>query len=80
MCLSIQKPDEAGLSSVVAPVGAAMQAANTLAENRRSQYFNHNKAVAESLQSLSWVIYSGPSSGEDKRSMLGNILNASCGV
>ena len=60
----VQKPDEAGVSGVVAPVGAAMQAANTLADNRRSRIFNHNKVVAEGLQSLSWVLYTGPNSGE----------------
>lgn len=41
-----------------------MQAANFLAGDRRSQTVNHNKAVSEALQSLSWVMYSGPSCGE----------------
>ena len=60
----MQKPDDAGLGKLVAPVGAAIQSANVLTDNRRSLIFNHNKVIAEALQSLSWVIYSEPASGE----------------
>jgi len=59
----VQKPDQAGLQSLVGPVGAQMQAAGTLTEGKRTAAFNHIKVVAESLQALSWVVYSGPSCG-----------------
>ena len=42
--------------------------ATALTEGRRSSAFNHCKAVAESLQGLSWVVYTGPSSGAHQRS------------
>lgn len=57
------KPDAAGLQQLVGPVGEHMQKASALTEGRRSGAFNHCKAVAEALQGLSWVVYSGPSSG-----------------
>lgn len=41
-----------------------MMAAATLADNRRSPAFQQNKVVAEALQSLSWLAYTGPSCGE----------------
>lgn len=59
----VQKPDNASLQKLIAPVGAQLQAATELSEGRRSAAFNHLKAVAEALQALSWVVYSGPNSG-----------------
>ena len=59
----VQKPNDAELQQLVAPVGAAMQAAQALTEGRRGACFNHYKAAADSLQALSWVLYSGPACG-----------------
>ena len=41
-----------------------MQQAQALADDRRSPAFNQAKLAAEALQALSWVVYSGPASGE----------------
>ncbi len=59
----MQAPDAAGLQQLVAPVGASLQAAQALTEGRRGPAFNHYKAAADALQSLSWVVYTGPSCG-----------------
>ena len=32
-------------------------------QGKRTDAFNHSKAVAEALPSLSWVVYSGPGCG-----------------
>ena len=40
-----------------------MQAATALTEGRRSAVFNHQKAVAEFLHALSWMVYTGPNCG-----------------
>ena len=61
--LPIQRPDAAGLQQLVAPVGASLQAAQSLTEGRRGAAFNHYKAAADALQSLSWVVYTGPNCG-----------------
>ena len=45
-----QKPDQAALSQLVGPVGEKMEAAQSLTEGRRTEAFNHYKAVAEGLQ------------------------------
>lgn len=58
------KPDAAGLQQLVGLVGEQMQKASSLAEGRRGAAVNHCKAVAEALQCLSWVVYSGPGCGE----------------
>ena len=47
----------------MAPVGASLQAAQALTEGRRGPAFNHYKAAADALQSLSWVVYTGPNCG-----------------
>ncbi len=62
--LPVQRPDAAGLQQLVAPVGASLQAAQALTEGRRGPAFNHYKAAADALQSLSWVVYTGPNCGE----------------
>ena len=61
--LHAQTPDAAGLQRLVAPVGASLQAAQALTEGRRGPAFNHYKAAADALQSLSWVVYTGPNCG-----------------
>ena len=59
----MQKPTPNELPSLVAPVAEHMQAATALIEGRRSPVFNHQKAVAESLHALSWMVYAGPNCG-----------------
>ena len=59
----MQAPDAAGLQRLVEPVGASLQAAQALTEGRRGPAFNHYKAAADALQSLSWVVYAGPNCG-----------------
>jgi len=63
LLLPVQRPDAAGLQQLVAPVGASLQAAQALTEGRRGPAFNHYKAAADALQSLSWVVYTGPDCG-----------------
>ena len=36
-----------------------------LVQGKRTDAFNHSKAVAEAIPALSWVVYSGPNCGED---------------
>lgn len=58
-----KKPTPNELPALVAPVAEHMQAATALIEGRRSTVFNHQKAVAESLHALSWMVYTGPNCG-----------------
>ncbi|KAL3136825.1 hypothetical protein ABBQ38_005537 [Trebouxia sp. C0009 RCD-2024] len=58
-----KKPTPNELPALVAPVAEHMQAATALIEGRRSAIFNHQKAVAESLHALSWMVYTGPNCG-----------------
>ncbi|KAL3158071.1 hypothetical protein ABBQ32_011678 [Trebouxia sp. C0010 RCD-2024] len=58
-----KKPTPNELPALVAPVAEHMQAATALIEGRRSAVFNHQKAVAESLHALSWMVYTGPNCG-----------------
>lgn len=51
------------MQQLVSPVGASLQAAQALTEGRRGPAFNHYKAAADALQSLSWVVYTGPNCG-----------------
>ena len=60
----MQAPDTAALQRLVTPVGNEMTKASDLASDRRAPTFNHAKAAAEALQSLTWVVYSGPNCGE----------------
>jgi hypothetical protein len=59
-----QQPDVAELQQLLQPVAQHMMDASAAAENRRSQAFNQVKVVAEALQGLSWLAYTGPSCGE----------------
>ncbi|PRW32688.1 cyclase-associated 1 [Chlorella sorokiniana] len=60
---SCQKPDDAALQQLVHPVGEQIMAAGDLAAGPRSPYQHHFKLVSEAMQSLSWVVYSGPNCG-----------------
>jgi adenylyl cyclase-associated protein len=52
------------MQTLVGPVGEIMMKASGLTEGRRTDEFNHLKAVAESLQALTWVLYAGKGCGE----------------
>ncbi|KAK9822160.1 hypothetical protein WJX81_002108 [Elliptochloris bilobata] len=58
-----QKPDQAGLQALLAPVAAQIDAADMLTGSRRGAAFNHFKAVADVLPALAWVAYTGSSCG-----------------
>ncbi len=58
-----QKPDQAGLQALLAPVAAEIAAADRLTGGRRGAAFNHFKAAADALPALAWVAYAGPGSG-----------------
>jgi len=58
-----KKPDMSAFQQLLQPVGAEMVEANKLAEGRRTPSFNHVKAVAEAIQALSWLAYTGPETG-----------------
>ena len=50
-------------------MGASLQAAQALTEGRRGPAFNHYKATADAMQSLSWVVYTGPNCGVPVRQL-----------
>jgi adenylyl cyclase-associated protein len=56
-------PDPAGLQAMLAPVAAEMVGAASLTEGRRTPAFNVLKMVAEAMQALSWLAYTGPTCG-----------------
>lgn len=58
-----QKPDQAGLQALLAPVAAQIGAADKLTGGRRGAAFNHFKATADALPALAWIAYTGPSCG-----------------
>ena len=59
----MQPPEPEKLQGLVGPVGQCLGEAQSLAEDRRSPALHQAKAAAEALQSLTWVVYSGPSCG-----------------
>ena len=58
-----QKPDQAGLQALLAPVAAQIGAADKLTGGRRGAAFNHFKTAADALPALAWIAYTGPSCG-----------------
>lgn len=58
-----KRPDPAALQKVVQPLVDALTKAHGLTEGKRTEAFNHQKAVAESLLALSWVCYAGKDCG-----------------
>ncbi|KAJ7967330.1 Adenylyl cyclase-associated protein [Quillaja saponaria] len=58
-----QKPDLTGLAEFFKPLNEVIMKASALTEGRRSDYFNHVKAVAEGLSALAWIAYTGKDSG-----------------
>jgi adenylyl cyclase-associated protein len=59
-----KKPADMGdLQALIAPVGEAMSRVFARAEGRRTDAFNHYKAMAEAVQALSFVAFQGPDMG-----------------
>jgi len=61
-----QKPDLAGLGEFLKPLNEVIVKANALTEGRRSDFFNHLKAAADSLAALAWIAYTGKDCGKLK--------------
>jgi hypothetical protein len=59
----MQRPDPEALQKLVQPLADALTKAYSLTEGKRTDAFNHQKAVAESLLALSWVCYTGRDCG-----------------
>lgn len=58
-----QKPDLAGLAEFLKPLNEVIMKANALTEGRRSDFFNHLKAAADSLSALAWIAFTGKDCG-----------------
>ena len=58
-----KRPSPEVLGKFVGPVGDCIVEADQLSNGRRGAMFNHQKAVAEFLQSLTWVVYTGKECG-----------------
>ncbi|XP_010254869.1 PREDICTED: cyclase-associated protein 1-like [Nelumbo nucifera] len=58
-----QKPDIGGMAEFLKPLNEVIMKANALTEGRRSDFFNHFKAVADSLTALAWIAYLGKDCG-----------------
>ncbi|CAK7329709.1 unnamed protein product [Dovyalis caffra] len=58
-----QKPDLAGLAEILKPLNEVILKANAMTEGRRSDFFNHLKAAADSLTALAWIAYTGKDCG-----------------
>ena len=58
-----QKPTPDVLQQVLTPVGTVMMAVVQKSEGKRTDSFNHQKALAEAVQALSFVAYMGPDMG-----------------
>ena len=60
----MQKPDLAGLAEFLKPLNEVIMKANAMTEGRRSDFFNHLKAAADSLTVLVWIAYTGKDCGK----------------
>lgn len=58
-----KKPDMVGLGEFLKPLNEKLMKAISMTEGRRSDFFNHVKAVAESLTALAWIAYVGKDCG-----------------
>ncbi|KAL2611546.1 hypothetical protein R1flu_023238 [Riccia fluitans] len=58
-----KQPAIEGLQKLIKPLADSIQKANSLTEGRRTDAYNHQKVVAESLASLSWIVYTGKDCG-----------------
>lgn len=53
----------AGLGEFLKPLNEVCLKANALTEGRRSDFFNHLKAAADSLSALAWIAFTGKDCG-----------------
>jgi adenylyl cyclase-associated protein len=60
----VQKPDLAGLAEFLKPLNEVIMKANSMTEGRRSDFFNHLKAAADSSTALAWIAYTGKDCGK----------------
>ncbi|XP_010530841.1 PREDICTED: cyclase-associated protein 1 [Tarenaya hassleriana] len=58
-----QKPDLAGLGDFLKPLNEVIVKANAMIEGKRSDFFNHLKAAADSLTALAWIAFTGKDCG-----------------
>jgi hypothetical protein len=58
-----KQPSNSELQALLQPVANEMVAAGKLADDRRSAAFQQLKVVAEALNGLSWLAYTGPACG-----------------
>ncbi|KAJ6692682.1 ADENYLYL CYCLASE-ASSOCIATED PROTEIN [Salix purpurea] len=58
-----RKPDLEGLAEFLKPLNEVVMKANAMTEGRRSDFFNHLKAAADSLAALFWIAYTGKECG-----------------
>ncbi|MED6134364.1 F-actin-capping protein subunit alpha [Stylosanthes scabra] len=58
-----QKPDPQGMAEFLKPMNEIIQKANTMAEGKRTDFFNHLKAAVDSLSALAWIAYTGKECG-----------------
>ncbi|KAI4298347.1 hypothetical protein L6164_031920 [Bauhinia variegata] len=58
-----QKPDHAGLAEFLKPLNEVIMKATAMTEGRRSDFFNHLKAAADSLSALAWIAFTGKDCG-----------------
>ncbi|KAI3712219.1 hypothetical protein L1987_70770 [Smallanthus sonchifolius] len=63
MIKQTKKPDMVGLGEFLKPLNEKLMKAVSMTEGRRSDFFNHLKAVAESLTALAWIAYVGKDCG-----------------
>lgn len=59
----MQKPDMVGLVEFLKPLNDVIMKASAMTEGKRSDFFNHLKAVADSLTALAWIAYTGKDCG-----------------
>ncbi|KAG0472003.1 hypothetical protein HPP92_016549 [Vanilla planifolia] len=58
-----QRPNAETLMEFLKPLNELMVKANAMTEGKRSGFFNHLKAIADSLSALAWIAYSGKDCG-----------------
>ncbi|CAN0866776.1 Cyclase-associated protein 1 [Linum grandiflorum] len=58
-----KKPDMAGFAEFLTPLNEVITRASAMSEGRRSDFFNHLKAAADSLSALAWIAYTGKDCG-----------------
>ncbi|GBG75815.1 hypothetical protein CBR_g21060 [Chara braunii] len=63
MMTQCKAPGMQTITSIAAPIVDCITKANTLNEGKRTDHFNHLKAASESMQALTWVLFTGKDCG-----------------